>query len=674
MTARQILSRFLYPYDYEAGAPALSSSERYVMRFWFNGCWRWVEIDDRLPTSKNFRVLHVVDRSQPGLLWPALLEKAYLKVRGGYNFPGSNSSTDLAVMTGWIPEQIFLHDNEVDEDQLWEEIFQNFTNGNLLLTMGTGELPKREQKLSGLAAEHDYAVLDLKQAHTRKEALLKNPWSEGDVWYGAARRRPNPSQEFSPTIEAADNHANSEAVEDEMIPGTFWMDFSSVFQHFENLYLNWNPGLFAFREDLHFSWDLSTHTQIANVVCDNPQFRLSSVKAGEVWLLLNRHFKTGDHTRIRNSQNGYICLSVYGKTGGLTVFSDNRAMLRGPIVNSPNTLLRLRVSENSAYTLVVTSQDMPVEKQNFTLSALSGMRVDVKDAPRKFAVEIKRSAAWTRSSAGGNGDCPHYFSNPQFRIELEEDGDAALLLTVPDMPATQSLHPDIHVKLVVVSTTGGRIYRLYSRDVVAHSGEYRRGSAILEASLPTGKYTVICSTFDPEQCAKFTLQLHSSSTRTKFEQLPAEDSGKYRTMSGHAIFSAETNRLLAPLAVVRMTKALFIARAVGSWTRGMGGTTTAVATSSLFKLSIEQGQGPYKRCIVSSAASEDDFNSLASGIRLTELDLHPDLHGPGTGGLWLVIERLSRQICKPEEGTVVVEVEALADERVQIGVWGYGEG
>jgi calpain-7 len=68
-----------------------------------------VTIDDRLPLSNTHRVLHVVDRHQPALLWPALLEKAYLKVRG-YDFPGSYSCSDLWTFTGWIPEQVHLQE------------------------------------------------------------------------------------------------------------------------------------------------------------------------------------------------------------------------------------------------------------------------------------------------------------------------------------------------------------------------------------------------------------------------------------------------------------------------------------------------------------------------------------------------------------------------------------
>ena len=171
----------VFPYDDKKDIPLISARGKYVLRMYFNGCWRRVQIDDRLPTSYNSRVLHVIDRSNPGLLWPALLEKAYLKVRGGYDFPGSNSGTDLAVITGWIPQQIFLHDEHVEQDVLWTTLYSAFMSGDVFLTMGTGKLPKHEQRILGLASEHDYAVLNLKQDDDSREMLVKNPWSDGDV-------------------------------------------------------------------------------------------------------------------------------------------------------------------------------------------------------------------------------------------------------------------------------------------------------------------------------------------------------------------------------------------------------------------------------------------------------------------------------------------------------------
>jgi calpain-7 len=105
----KILSTKLHPFDRNLGRPVISSNGKYIVRLHFNGCWRRVTIDDRLPLSDT-RALHVVDRREPALLWPALLEKAYLTIRGGYDFPGSNSCSDLWTLTGWIPEQIHLQE------------------------------------------------------------------------------------------------------------------------------------------------------------------------------------------------------------------------------------------------------------------------------------------------------------------------------------------------------------------------------------------------------------------------------------------------------------------------------------------------------------------------------------------------------------------------------------
>jgi len=102
------MSSAFCPWDADKQFPGVSSNGKYVLRLNFNGTYRIVIIDDRLPTSRTSRVIHVLDRRNPMLLWPALVEKAYLKIRGGYDFPGSNSGTDLWILTGWIPEQVFF--------------------------------------------------------------------------------------------------------------------------------------------------------------------------------------------------------------------------------------------------------------------------------------------------------------------------------------------------------------------------------------------------------------------------------------------------------------------------------------------------------------------------------------------------------------------------------------
>ncbi|KFY11616.1 hypothetical protein V492_04361, partial [Pseudogymnoascus sp. VKM F-4246] len=211
-TYGKLLERIFYPYDKAQGIPKMSKSGKYIFRLHFNGCFRKVVIDDRLPAPRNSRRLYVFDRQNPGLLWPALLEKAYLKVRGGYDFPGSNSGTDLWVITSWIPEQIFLQSDELQPNDLWSRILNGFACGDVMVTLGTGRLNDNEEEALGLAGEHDYAVLDIKEEGSEKLFLLKNPWCEALVWKGASD--PKPSSSSSAASKASTN------------PGTFWMSYA----------------------------------------------------------------------------------------------------------------------------------------------------------------------------------------------------------------------------------------------------------------------------------------------------------------------------------------------------------------------------------------------------------------------------------------------------------------
>ncbi len=668
----QILRSLMHPSDNTTDRLVLSSNGKYVFRLYFNGCWRRVEIDDYLPTSKTSRVLHVIDRRHPRLLWPALVEKAYLKVRGGYDFPGSNSGTDLAVLTGWIPQQVFLHDHDVEPDQLWEELIKSFQAGDVLITIGTGKLPRREQRQLGLAAEHDYAVLDLTASDSTREILIKNPWADGDVWKGATRRRPNANGEEEAPVADED---------DAMMPGTFWMDFNSVFQYFEHLYFNWNPGLFMHRQDSHFSW---THTRaaISNLLVENPQFAVTTSETGEVWLLVHRHFRTGDYCETTIGKNGYISLYLYAQDGK-RVLSSEGAKIRGPYVDSPNTLLRIKAAANTTYTTVVMSQDLPHGKFNFTISAFANSTVVLTEARSEYPLQQSLTSAWTRSNAGGNSDSPNYFSNPQFHLSLNAPQKIALVLRISrpadhqEAPNPAKTSQDISIKVLVVFGDGSRITRLRPRDALVHSGDYRRQSATIEAELGPGNYTVICSTFEPNQCAGFTLDVHytSSAKSQPLLQMPAEHAGRLHIQSPQAIFSNGTHRILAPLTALRMSRISFIARSATLKTNNVD-----KARSSLFRMTLEQGQGPYKTTISSSEDDDTAFSNISSGLRIDNMDLLPDMCTPATGRLWLVLERLPPQGDGSEEDESstrrdeALKVDMYADERVELGAWGRGEG
>ena len=137
---KQLITNIIFPQD-RAGMPIYNPAGKYLVKLHVNGIARKVLVDDRLPLSKDGRLMtsHTTHAQE---LWVSIIEKAYMKLNGGYDFPGSNSGIDMFALTGWIPEQFNTEDRSgaFDAARLWDRMQSASKFGDCLLTVATGEL------------------------------------------------------------------------------------------------------------------------------------------------------------------------------------------------------------------------------------------------------------------------------------------------------------------------------------------------------------------------------------------------------------------------------------------------------------------------------------------------------------------------------------------------------
>ncbi|CAH8515331.1 unnamed protein product [Schistosoma mattheei] len=160
---KKLITNVIYPQGITNEA-IYNPCGKYMVRLNFNGVPRKVIIDDFLPMGKDGKLLCCYSNNQ-NELWVSLLEKAYMKVMGGYDFPGSNSNIDLHALTGWIPERISIRSSSTsfDKDREFRRLLSRFHKGHCLVTIATGQLSDDESERSGLVPTHAYAMLDIRE-------------------------------------------------------------------------------------------------------------------------------------------------------------------------------------------------------------------------------------------------------------------------------------------------------------------------------------------------------------------------------------------------------------------------------------------------------------------------------------------------------------------------------
>ncbi|XP_075778055.1 calpain-7 isoform X7 [Pelodiscus sinensis] len=236
---KKLITSIIYPQN-KKGEPEYNPCGKYMVKLHINGVPRKVIIDDQLPVDHKGELLCSYSNNKSEL-WVSLIEKAYMKVMGGYDFPGSNSNIDLHALTGWIPERIAMHsDNQsFNKDSSFRMLYQRFHKGDVLITTATGVMSEEEGEKRGLVPTHAYAVLDIREHKGLRFLQLKNPWSHLR-WKG--RYSENDVKNWTPELQKYLNFDPRTA--QKIDNGIFWIAWEDLCKYYDVIYLSWNPSLF----------------------------------------------------------------------------------------------------------------------------------------------------------------------------------------------------------------------------------------------------------------------------------------------------------------------------------------------------------------------------------------------------------------------------------------------
>uniref|UniRef100_A0A8C1UUC2 Zgc:85932 n=1 Tax=Cyprinus carpio TaxID=7962 RepID=A0A8C1UUC2_CYPCA len=196
-------------------------------RFWQYGEWIDVRVDDRLPT-RNGQLIYLRS-SNKDEFWSALLEKAYAKLKGGYNALNMGFPHEaMADMTGGVTEEFMVPPDHRKLGSFLRPLLQKGALINCANSKGSFE---KSNEL-GILFRHAYSVTGLETIKTTVGSVelvrIRNPWGKAE-WEGPWSDKKG----IEWNMVSAEEQRRVQRIQQE--DGEFWMSLADFCQNFETM-------------------------------------------------------------------------------------------------------------------------------------------------------------------------------------------------------------------------------------------------------------------------------------------------------------------------------------------------------------------------------------------------------------------------------------------------------
>ncbi|XP_049889534.1 calpain-10 [Epinephelus moara] len=547
---KHLLNKVLPPDQPQWGDSRYRGS--FQFRFWQQGHWTEVTIDDRLPCINStpcFSRCH-----SPTAFWVALLEKAYAKVHGSYERLWAGQVSEALVdLTGGLAERWSLGESEDEQrpEQDSDQVRRRGLDLNLLypvkdecaVSCSTHSTPGGASELNQYHALTVMEWLDVKTVSESKVLLLRirNPWGRccwGGAWIGSGA-----GWSSVDPVSALDLQAR-------VAEGEFWLDETEFLSQFDDVTVG-----YPISDDGHlksiYTGNLLTHNhQLAgrwikgssaggsrnsSSYGSNPKFWLKVCERGEVLVSLLQHRKWRNTEKyaqmpLEESKNithqHYQAIALHMWKVEKRRFNLSRMLNKPPCASTHCHAYEREVVLHGelepGYYLLIPSTYQPGAEARFLIRAfsssttsLSALKSPAPSLPLTTDGEWETSyfrGSWVEgSTAGGSRNFLSHWQNPCFPFTVCDESAVTsgvnVRITLHQSCPDTNLHP---IGFHIYKFPEGESEQTLPRDedpaasCVPHC--YTQDVS-LTCCLSPGAYTIVPSTYQPDCSANFTLSL-----------------------------------------------------------------------------------------------------------------------------------------------------------------------